>query len=283
MLKLKEVTICAVDCSMPKLAHRALRKSMESCVFGESILFTNDELDNIAGIRVVRIDPLGSIQDYSKFIMKELHKYISTPYVLIIQWDGYVLDHMAWNSDFLGFDYVGAKWPWHRDGKNVGNGGFSLRSKKLLDAVATVDIPFLGDGPEDDQICRIYREKLEGKFGIKFANEEIADQFSYERSLPDASTFGFHGLFNIWRYLDDGEINELSREFSTSVYSSLSFYEFFLQYFLLRRFAPLKVLYSHLKVHSSALEIHGNVLTITKDENFTKLFIALCDEMILKG
>jgi len=256
---------------------------MESCVFGESILFTNDELDNIAGIRVVRIDPLGSIQDYSKFIMKELHKYISTPYVLIIQWDGYVLDHMAWNSDFLGFDYVGAKWPWHHDGKNVGNGGFSLRSKKLLDAVATVDIPFLGDSPEDDQICRIYREKLEGKFGIKFANEEIADQFSYERSLPDVSTFGFHGLFNIWRYLDDGEINELSREFSTSVYSSLSFYEFFLQYFLLRRFAPLKVLYSHLKVHSSALEIHGNVLSITKDENFTKLFIALCDEMILKG
>ena len=32
-------------------------------------------------------------------------------------------------------DYIGAQWFWHNDGMRVGNGGFSLRSRKLLTAL----------------------------------------------------------------------------------------------------------------------------------------------------
>ena len=56
--------------------------------------------------------------------------------MLLIQWDGYVVNPEAWDPAFLGCDYLGAKWYWHDDGMRVGNGGFSLRSRRLLDALA---------------------------------------------------------------------------------------------------------------------------------------------------
>ena len=37
-------------------------------------------------------------------------------------------------------DYIGAPWPHFRDGHNVGNGGFSLRSRRLLEACR--ELPF---------------------------------------------------------------------------------------------------------------------------------------------
>lgn len=87
-------------------------------------------------------------------MIKELNKYIETSYVLIIQYDGFILNPDAWTDEFLEYDYIGAPW-WYTDDCNVGNGGFSLRSKKLLEILANDD-SILETHPEDHHICRTY-------------------------------------------------------------------------------------------------------------------------------
>lgn len=143
---------------------------------------------------IVKIDKLEGKEAYSRFIIKELADYFDTDYVLVTQHDGWVLDDSAWTDEFLQYDYIGAAWL-NNEGPNVGNGGFSLRSKKLQRILATDEFiePF---HPEDNCICKIYRPYLEKKYGIKFAPDEIADKFSFELREPIQSTFGFHGEFH---------------------------------------------------------------------------------------
>ena len=50
--------------------------------------------------------------------------------------------------------------------------------------------------PEDDTLCRRYRDELELEFGFKWAPLDVASAFSFERE-PKHPTFGFHGLFNL--------------------------------------------------------------------------------------
>jgi hypothetical protein len=91
----------------------------------------------------------------------------------VVQHDGYVLNGGAWTDDFLKYDYIGAPW----GGVNlVGNGGFSLRSRRLLEACSRMD----GEPhPEDDFICRRHRKDLEN-LGMRFAPKELADRFAVE-------------------------------------------------------------------------------------------------------
>ena len=91
---------------------------------------------SIQSVRVVRIGRLKSASEYSFFVLKALHEYVETQHCLLVQWDGFVTNANAWRPDFLAFDYIGAPWPQFSDGRNVGNGGFSLRSRKLLKACA---------------------------------------------------------------------------------------------------------------------------------------------------
>jgi hypothetical protein len=114
--------------------------------------------------------------------------------VLIIQSDGYVLDGSAWNDEFLAYDYIGAPWL-YKDHRNVGNGGFSLRSRRLQNILA-LDNDITITHPEDEVICRLYRLHLEDKYNIKFAPEQLAHRFSFELHPPQHKTFGFHGEFH---------------------------------------------------------------------------------------
>ena len=278
-LNLQDVTICSADCINPQLAVRAIKQSMQVCDFGETIIFS-DKLEVAASkVKFHEINKLNSRNHYSRFILKELHEYIQTPYVLLVQWDGYVIDASAWQSDYFKYDLIGAKWHWHKDGRTVGNGGFTLRSLKLLKAIASDQFPFLEDVNEDEQICRIYHDRLVSEFGIKFAPENIADKFSYERALPASPTFGFHGLFNIWRHLEDEEVISLLKELNPHVFNSVEFYELFLQYFILRKFEPLQALYKIVKVYRSTEQIFNRVLGITKDANLSKYLINLCEDI----
>ena len=111
------------------------------------------------------------------------------------QWDGFVLDPDRWEDHFLDFDYIGAPWPQFHDGHDVGNGGFSLRSRKLLEACR--DRRFIAEHPEDVSIGRTNRELLENGYGIAFADRAIAARFAFERSSPGTPAFGFHGIFNM--------------------------------------------------------------------------------------
>lgn len=138
------------------------------------------------------------IEEYSKYYIKELGKHIDTEHVLIIHADGYIQNVNAWDNSWLQYDYIGATWA-YKDNMNVGNGGFTLRSKKLLDILSTLDLP--NYHPEDDIICRQLRPWLEKEHNIKFAPEEVANRFSIEAYgssvFPGGNKysgqFGFHG------------------------------------------------------------------------------------------
>lgn len=198
MLKLPQVTLVCVDTRTPELALDAMRRSMALCEFGDAILFTAPDQnigDLPAGVRLQVVRHINSVEAYSHFLLKEMGADIHTSHHLIVQWDGYVIDPTRWRDDFLSFDYIGAVWPQYHDAYRVGNGGFSLRSRKLLDAMATPDLK--ASHPEDECIARIHRPMLEQRFGVRFADEALAHQFAFERSRETPSSFGFHGLSNL--------------------------------------------------------------------------------------
>lgn len=168
-----------------ELTKRALRLSLMQC-----------EFEVVCSLRTQFLSKV----DYDRYMtagfpVKDIH----TSHVLVMQYDGYVIDGSRWDSDWLNYDYIGAPWPWHPAGRQVGNGGFSLRSKRLMCAVKELalrwDVKNLSSPPpDDDMICHVMREQLERE-GFIFAPVEVADKFSYERSPPHP-TFGFHGIFN---------------------------------------------------------------------------------------
>jgi len=85
---------------------------------------------------VVKIPRIASRAEYSRFVIKELGRHFRTSHLLVIQWDGYVINGKAWQEAFLEYDYIGAPWGFHTDQHRVGNGGFSLRSRRLFDAAS---------------------------------------------------------------------------------------------------------------------------------------------------
>jgi hypothetical protein len=199
MLSLPRVTLCCIDCANHELALAALEQCMRKCAFAR-VVFITDRDYAIDGIDCVRIPTIASRAAYSQFVMKELFAHIDTDFALLVQWDGFVVNAAAWSDEFLDHDYVGAKWIFYTDGHNVGNGGFSLRSKRLLDALR--DPHIVPDDVEDVAICRTYRPYLEKQHGIRFAPEAAADRFAFEASYWTSPPFGFHGLYNFWMFLD---------------------------------------------------------------------------------
>ena len=80
----------------------------------------------------------------------------------------------------------------------IGNGGFSLRTKKLMQAVSKLYVDEYYGIPEDLVICIILRKQLEEQ-GFKFPNSiEFAGKFSCEAQYIDGyilssdNSLGFH-------------------------------------------------------------------------------------------
>jgi hypothetical protein len=210
MLSLPQVTLCCVDTRTPQLALRAIERCTAGIRFAEVLLFTDVSRVGAApdGVRLVdvRID---SVPAYSEFMLRGIAPYIRSSHWLIVQWDGFVLDPGAWRPEFLEHDYIGAPWPRIEGERAVGNGGFSLRSRRLLQALA--DPQMVVSHPEDVCICHLNRDRLEQQHGIRFAPRALAEHFAFERGGVQHPTFGFHGLFNFADVFDRATLHELLR------------------------------------------------------------------------
>ncbi|WP_037494886.1 DUF5672 family protein [Sphingomonas sp. KC8] len=220
-LALSQVTLCAVTSVNVEATVRALEACLEQVAFADCMLFTDAPVrSGHPDIRVMPITRLDSTAAYSNFMLFQLADYVKTSHCLIVQWDGYVLDARRWRAEFLDCDYIGASWPQFDDGHDVGNGGFSLRSRRLMDACRSAE--FVSGHPEDVAICRTNRAFLDRQ-GMRFASRELADLFAAERAGDPTVSFGFHGIFNMpqvigveafwdtYRTLDDR--SSLSRDF----------------------------------------------------------------------
>jgi hypothetical protein len=203
-LALPQVTLCAISSVNVDATIRALERCLAQIAFGDAIFFTDAHVvPDHPEIRVVPIDRLPSAAAYSRFVLEILPNMITSSHCLLVQWDGFVVDASRWKRSFLDFDYIGASWPQFADSHRVGNGGFSLRSARLLKACQDPD--FASDHPEDIAICRQNRQFLEQRYDIQIADQAVADHFSFERNKVAGPTFGYHGVFNMIQVLGTDE------------------------------------------------------------------------------
>lgn len=230
MLKLTDVTLVAIDTRWPDLALKSIQRSMKKVDFGSvKLIHSREYHPDDVDIESCVIPPLLSAEDYSRFILKDLINYIETEYVLVTQWDSWVVDTSKWTDDFLSYDYVGAPWPNCAPSLSVGNGGFSLRSKALLKFGAIADFRKLH--PEDVAIISKHNY-LGSKSPISVAPLNLAKDFSFERPLLDDESlssfrkaFGFHGLFNFPYFLTEKELFDLLNSLPLSTRESVEFWD----------------------------------------------------------
>ena len=210
-LILSNITLLAAATSVDvDQAQLALKISSKNIEFGAvKLLSSSVPSTRSSDIEFVSIPPMNS-RGYNRMIVEDLHKYFETSYCLVVQADGFVVNVDLWKQDFLEFDYIGAPWPdkvviipsnkfLYLDNNRVGNGGFSLRSRKLVEVTSKINFNSLKFPikSEDLIICHyLYREMI--KNGIRFAPPKLAAQFSIESPgnlyRQDVnSVFGFHG------------------------------------------------------------------------------------------
>lgn len=204
-IELPHITLVAVTSVKVQDTIKSIEKSCSGIEFGDVKLFTSDNIvsDKFKVIPIEKID----YEQYSKFIVYDLHKHINTDFALIVQHDGFVTGPDQWRDDFLNYDYIGAPWPFPTDNFSyrdafgnlirVGNGGFSLRSKKLLSLPTELELEwksYFGFFNEDGFFTCHNRHLFE-KEGCSFAPIEIAKYFSHETKIPEIEgivPFGFH-------------------------------------------------------------------------------------------
>jgi hypothetical protein len=277
-LDLNDVTVCSISFLNVASSARALHLTMAQCEFSDAILFSPAPIEG--AFRAVSIPNLNSLADYQIFLIKRLPALIETTFVLVVQWDGYVINPHAWNPSFREYDYIGARWPHFSDGMTVGNGGFSLRSRKLL--AALTDPRFTADGSinEDVLICRAFRPVLEREFGIRFAPEGLADQFSYENIMPNQPSFGFHGMANMWRHVEDEEMIKLAGLLAPYVCRTPHYIALMLKYFLDKKYGPLAALYLKLKANAENDDILRLIKRASGQDDIALECVSMCEGLL---
>jgi len=212
---LPDITYCGIDGRISEFAIKMLIRHAEFAAryfkFHKIVILTPPQ-NHIRHdlVQFISIDPIGSLQDYNNFCIKELHKHIDSKFCLLFQWDGCIANPHLWSNEFLDYDYIGAPWPldgWLRgypcrENGIVGNGGFSLRSFKLLQECSDLQIDKKIN--EDVTISLIYRQYFLSK-GFKFPKLDIGKRFAIETAWDDhdklETSFGFHSITHLKTFL----------------------------------------------------------------------------------
>jgi hypothetical protein len=202
MLNLENIDLIAISSDKPVDTIKSLHYSSKNIKFGSIKLLTHiDKSDitnvNSGDIEFIKINEIKSHKEYNNFCLK-IKLYTTNDYILLVQNDSFVTNIEKWTNDFLEYDYIGAPWTkqqaleWGLKNR-VGNGGFSLRSKKFLEYSSLFDDC---QGTHEDGFLTNWTFEYSQKFGIKFPSPELALRFSIEKIediyLPE-NHFGFHG------------------------------------------------------------------------------------------
>jgi len=189
----KKYSLIIIDTDNYILAKEAVRYSLSRFKFDDLIIFS-DIQRHWGDFSIHQINKINSINDYNNICINILPHFVKTDFVIIIQYDGFILNPSVWDSFFNNFDYIGAPW-FDQDGWIVGNGGFSFRSMRILEEISNTAYNS-SSIPEDVFICKSIRSELINK-NFHFAPLEVARRFAFEWPNVKWDTFGFHGIFNL--------------------------------------------------------------------------------------
>ena len=199
-LQLPTVCLIIVDCVNANRAIRVLEHCKSLADFGSVKLLTNIPVQYEHRVKII---PLNSLVAYSIFCLTKLSDYIDQDHVLIVQADGWILNPQSFKQEWLELDWIS---PLYVQYDKCGSGGFSLRSKKLMDNVKSNMPEWNGTQKQADEIqsgLGYYEDGvicLSGLFSqFKFATLEQAADFAqggnrnpqYYREYP----FGYHGTW----------------------------------------------------------------------------------------
>ncbi len=192
-----------------KMTKFAIERTLENTPYVEDVIHFGKERVIDYGLFI----PIRDLTyfDYNHLLLKCCYQFVKTDFMLHIQPDSMAMNRELWTDEYLKYDYIGAPWIDER----VGNGGFSLRSAKLLDACrdANVKMPYVIEEKqhinEDTVICKFDREYLDVFHKIKIAPFQLAKVFSREMRDYEGSTFGFHGTWNLPLFFQKEVVEEL--------------------------------------------------------------------------
>jgi len=88
--KMKDITLLGIDCidlDRLNLAMEICQKDFEFADVKILSSLNSDKIKNITKIKAIK-----SLEDYSLFAIRDLDRYVNTPYVLIVQYDGFILN-----------------------------------------------------------------------------------------------------------------------------------------------------------------------------------------------
>ena len=213
-LNLSKVTCIAVTSVRIPETLKAIETCLESTKFYDVKLITSTAVDVPHTVKNELCSPLKSLEDYSHYMLYNLHRHVESDYALIVQHDGYIRNPDKWSDEFYNYDYIGAVWEHEpltpfKTRVKVGNGGFSFRSKKLIEVPLKVWVPWeTNEGDfyikestawygEDTNIC-VHNRHIYEKHGCVFAPPEVAVRFSQESQTEltkDVIPFGSHRIF----------------------------------------------------------------------------------------
>lgn len=224
-MKLNSVTLVGIDCHNPVSTIRSMRASMRHIDFSECVIATDMDRfpDEVAmcgrvGIRVFHIVETDRKEmvagrllpiDYEWDVLKVTKDLFSSEFCLFQEWDAGVINGAGWSDYFLGYDYIGAPWYFRGtiqepgwppiDANNcVGNGGFSLKSKRWCESIAKIadeDAGTYAIKSSDRWQCRTAKDRIEA-LGIRYAPSDLAYRFSCEDRIYGGQ-FGYHGKYTI--------------------------------------------------------------------------------------
>lgn len=221
-LQLPTVTLVAIDCINAEKAIKVIEHCKSLCDFGDVKILTSIPIDYEHRVKII---PLNSLLAYSIFMLTRFSQYIETEHCLIVQCDGWILNPDSFDKEWLNLDYIGGLYMQY---DLVGSGGFSLRSKKIMDHCSQIMPKWDGSQKDAERIQKglSYYEDGEISLSSKFrqfniASPEQAANFSqagnrnpeYFREKP----FGFH---RTWQEIDfkTGIVNssDTSKDISVS-------------------------------------------------------------------
>ena len=200
-------------------------KSMEELPGSRGLLLSPMKPKNLpTSVEWKRIGHL-TYKQYSVFMMHSLYAFIKTDYCLVVQEDSWVLNGKMLTKEFYQYDYIGPpthcgfqfnkenmlitalylkyQWIHYSNIEVVQNGGFSLRSKRFLEACNVHGITHTSPDPipltnmitnkhdgvwshiwnEDVHLTGLLKHELIN-YGYKFAPLEVASRFAIEYLDP---------------------------------------------------------------------------------------------------